>query len=551
MQKLLLALLGLFFTATSYAQGLSKEGPSVLTELFYQAETFRITGRTGLARQSYKRILKQDTENETALYQLARIMFAQADYLAAQQLLARGTSAHPSNEWIWRLQAQNARQLGDFRAALASFRALQELRPDKLEYVQESLQSAVAAGLMEEAISILESLERFSGITPETVKQKMELHLQANDLKGAEKVLRQAADTQPKRVEYLGLLGQFYDANGQSKKALKVLKLAVSRFPENAAIAMEMARVLQSKGDVEGSIIYLEKALRYPGLTLQDKAPVLLSLWEGSKKDPSMISMVNRSWEHTKVLHGSEGAWDLLEAEKFLFEGDLEASALSYHSAIKKGLNAIEIYQQLMAIAEEAGLKELAIEVLDDLQENYAQDEEIQQYVVFSYYQWKDWSRCAPLAAKHAKNSMMPSTKKWLLDLAAHSYFALDSFSDGVTNYELSLSIDRDPGTLNNYAWELGKRGKKLHYALELVEESNDKNALDPTVLDTWAWVLYKMRRFSEAQDKMELALQLLRTTPDAVVFRHAAAIEKALGNVEQEAIYRSKANEIEVNHAP
>ena len=83
------------------------------------------------------------------------------------------------------------------------------------------------------------------------------------------------------------------------------------------------------------------------------------------------------------------------------------------------------------------------------------------------------------------------------------------------------------------------------------MEESNDKNALDPTVLDTWAWVLYKMRRFSEAQDKMELALQLLRTTPDAVVFRHAAAIEKALGNVEQEAIYRSKANEIEVNHAP
>ena len=172
MQKLLLALLGLFFTATSYAQGPSKEGPSVLTELFYQAETFRITGRTGLAMQSYERILKLDSENETALYHLARIMFAQADYLTAQQLLARGTAAHPTNEWILRLQGQNARKLGDFTTALASFRALQELRPDKLEYVQESLQSAVAAGLMEEAISILESLETLFGITPETAKQK-------------------------------------------------------------------------------------------------------------------------------------------------------------------------------------------------------------------------------------------------------------------------------------------------------------------------------------------------------------------------------------------
>ena len=546
MQKLLLALLALFFTATSHAQGPSKEGPSVLTELFYQAETFRITGRTGLAMQSYERMLKQDAENETALYQLARIMFAQADYLAAQQLLARGTTAHPDNEWIWRLQAQNARQLGDFTTALASFRTLQELRPDKLEYLQEALQSARAAGLTEEAISILESLENLFGMTPETVKQKMGLYLQANDIKGAEKVLRLASETQPQRVEYLGLLGQFYDGNGQSKKAIKVLKRAVSKFPENAPIAMEMARVLQSKGDLEGSIIYLEQALRYPGLTLQDKAPVLLSLWEGSKKDSSMISMVNRSWEYTKILHGSEGAWDLLEAEKFLFEGDLEASALSYRSAIEKGLDAIEVYQQLLAIAEEADLKELAIEVLGDLQEHYTQEEEIQQYVIFSYYQWKDWARCAPLAAERAQNSLIPSTKKWLLDLAAHSYFALDSVSEGIKNYELSLSIDRDAGTLNNYAWELGKRGVKLHYALELVEESNDKSALDPTVLDTWAWVLYKMNRFSEAQTKMGLALQLLRTKPDAVIFRHAAAIEKALGNTEQSVLYRSKANEIE-----
>ena len=546
MQKLLLALLALFFTATSHAQGPSKEGPSVLTELFYQAETFRITGRTGLAMQSYERMLKQDAENETALYQLARIMFAQADYLAAQQLLARGTIAHPDNEWIWRLQAQNARQLGDFTTSLASFRTLQELRPDKLEYLQESLQSARAAGLTEEAISILESLENLFGMTPETVKQKMGLYLQANDIKGAEKVLRLASEAQPQRVEYLGLLGQFYDGNGQSKKAIKVLKRAVSKFPENAPIAMEMARVLQSKGDLEGSIIYLEQALRYPGLTLQDKAPVLLSLWEGSKKDSSMISMVNRSWEYTKILHGSEGAWDLLEAEKFLFEGDLEASALSYRSAIEKGLDAIEVYQQLLAIAEEADLKELAIEVLGDLQEHYTQEEEIQQYVIFSYYQWKDWARCAPLAAERAQNSLIPSTKKWLLDLAAHSYFALDSVSEGIKNYELSLSIDRDAGTLNNYAWELGKRGVKLHYALELVEESNDKSALDPTVLDTWAWVLYKMNRFSEAQTKMGLALQLLRTKPDAVIFRHAAAIEKALGNTEQSVLYRSKANEIE-----
>jgi tetratricopeptide (TPR) repeat protein len=121
----------------------------------------------------------------------------------------------------------------------------------------------------------------------------------------------------------------------------------------------------------------------------------------------------------------------------------------------------------------------------------------------------------------------------------------LDSIFSGSESYEKALVLDRSAANLNNYAWDLATHDANLEYALALTQESNTLQSLEPTYLDTWAWVLYKLGRYAEAQDKISVALQLLRTSPDAVIFRHAAAIEEALGNVETANDYRQKAKEL------
>jgi tetratricopeptide (TPR) repeat protein len=108
------------------------------------------------------------------------------------------------------------------------------------------------------------------------------------------------------------------------------------------------------------------------------------------------------------------------------------------------------------------------------------------------------------------------------------------------------LDIERDAATLNNLAWELGKRSLDLERALKLTQESNSKKGLEATYLDTWAWVLFKMGDYTEAQKKMALALQLQTSKPDATLYRHAGAIEKALGNEDKALEYNQKAKELE-----
>ena len=389
-------------------------------------------------------------------------------------------------------------------------------------------------------------IEEEVGVLPETVQQKVEILMQAGKLGAAEKLLKSAAQTYPDREEYLGLQGQFYDQVGKGAKARKVLIKAGKKYPESAPIALETARVLQKYGRYEESLVYLEKSLTMPGLSMLDKGPVLLSLYENAQRDSRLMPMTERCWEATRKMHEGEGTLYLIEAERAGKEERYEASADFYLKAIDAGFDSFEVYQQAALVTKLANEDALSLEILEDIEQLFGENPDVMQYVVFEYYSRSAWERCAALASEQADQILDPENQKWYLDIAAHAYFGMDSVDQGSAMYDRSLRIKEEPSTLNNYAWELGKRGLRLEYALELVEKSDALRSLDPTVLDTWAWVLYKMERYEDAQAKMAVALQLLRNQPDATIYRHAAAIEKALGNEDKWAEYRQKAKEVQ-----
>ena len=115
MQKLIGALLGVLISITTFAQDPSKEGSSALSALFSKPRpTALLEGRIG--QEAYTMLLAQDPTHETALYQLTHLLYRK-QFPEAEQLLATGTSAYPENQWMWRLQAVNARQLGDMATA--------------------------------------------------------------------------------------------------------------------------------------------------------------------------------------------------------------------------------------------------------------------------------------------------------------------------------------------------------------------------------------------------------------------------------------------------
>ncbi|MCH1534697.1 MAG: tetratricopeptide repeat protein [Schleiferiaceae bacterium] len=540
MHKKLALLWAFILTASLYAQGPSQEGPSALSGMFYKAETYRITGRTELAMELYETLAKDPVYRETALYQLARMHFDQNQFFESFNLATLGAESYPTNLWLLRMKAQSAKSIGDFKTAASAFKALFVLAPHQPEYLFETYNAYLEGGLFSEAIEALSAIETFQGSSPELVQDRARLFLQLNDPKSAERCFKNAVKAFPNIAEYSGLLSQYYDGNGKVKKAYKVLTAAVETFPDNGALHMELARMAQKLEDTETAMYHMEQGLLLQGVSLEDKMPVLLSIYE-NRANPSFQAMFDRIFPVFNDQYSDRIELHVLAAQIHIQNERWDEALESCFKAIAKNPTNYSLYQMAFSLNQEMDAFDGQIAVLESIEENFQEEEEILESLVFEYYNMEQWSSSARLADERAKKILDPERAANLHALAGSAWFQLDSFELGARAYDKALGLVRNATALNNYAWDLATHELHLELALQLTTESNALVALEPTFLDTWAWVLYKMGRYAEAQAKIELALQLLKEADRVGIYLHAAKIEQALGNEEKAKIYRMK----------
>ena len=80
--------------------------------------------------------------------------------------------------------------------------------------------------------------------------------------------------------------------------------------------------------------------------------------------------------------------------------------------------------------------------------------------------------------------------------------------------------------TLNNYAYYLSEEGTNLQKAEEMSAKAVKVEPKNATYLDTYAWILYKQKRFAEAKIYIDMALKFTAdSTNDTTLREHAGDI--------------------------
>ena len=125
-----------------------------------------------------------------------------------------------------------------------------------------------------------------------------------------------------------------------------------------------------------------------------------------------------------------------------------------------------------------------------------------------------------------------------LYNLRGDYYHTLGEKQKMYADYDSTLIYDPDNiNVLNNYAYYLSVDGKDLKKALAMSARTLEAEPLNSTYLDTYAWILFKMKKYKEALGYMEKALRYLdRDNPE--IYEHYGDVlymcgekEKALEN--------------------
>lgn len=110
--------------------------------------------------------------------------------------------------------------------------------------------------------------------------------------------------------------------------------------------------------------------------------------------------------------------------------------------------------------------------------------------------------------------------------------------------YDKSLShYSNNPLVLNNYAYFLSEENKQLEKALDMSGRAIALSATNPTYIDTYAWVLFKLGRTAEAKKNMQQAVSLDRSNSPELQL-HYGDILSALGENFMAEVYWRKALE-------
>jgi tetratricopeptide (TPR) repeat protein len=511
--RVLILLMG-FFPAILLAQEnkdpLKEKERNDFNELFFEAEKEKSLGNTSEALALYLRLHAIDEENATVSYELARIYANEGQKDEAVYFGERAVEGDPQNEWFLLLLSQiygGFNMTGQQMALLQKLVALDTANPD---YRYELAMSSLRNEETRRSIAHLDTLEKMVGINELITDQKKNIYLSLGELENAALEIEKLIEAYPRNMDYYGTLAQLYRANGFDEEAYNIFREMMKINPEDPRVHLDLAQYYRDLNQFDSSLYHLTIAVKSPDLDIDQKVPMLLSLFELSEDDTNLRQEAY-SMLRAVVEQNTDNPRAYALYGDFLSRDGMDDQALAaYKTAVRlEGGNKFQIWEQILLIEVQRQYYDSLLVDAPRVVELFPNQPLPYLFAGIAHLFNED----AYEAAGYFEDGLTyvlgnNRLKEQFYSQLATAYHELGEHDKSDGYFERTLALNRNnPTALNNYAYFLSVRGKNLDKALEMSKMSNQMMPNNPTFLDTWAWILYQQEKHAEALQKIQEAL--------------------------------------------
>lgn len=412
----------------------------------------------------------------------------------------------------------------------------------------------------------------------------LEIYNKLNNTTEEFKALEDLIELEPSNIQLKRMLAEFYIRMGEDEKSFEVYKNILETEPDNNEIKARLANLLMSSEKIDEAInIYksllfakdssLESAsaLGFLYLRKQDFKEADKVLYKIIKSDSVKIEtkLEISSWIYFR--EESEEATSLAkklykqitimypkDSRAFMYLSALYARENSFDIAEKTFYEFIEnerknpVTNKISLFATEAGRVciannnyEKAILFFEKAKEIYQNDLFLLFYLGFSYS--RIGNHGASIPCLESALSLNP-TKELAIDIINQlgmDYEEMKNHTKSDSLYELGLKIDPDNHLiLNNYSYSLSERNLQLEVSEKMSKRALEFEPDNSAYLDTYGWILFKMRKYDDAIKYIKKALELRDAVGEnaSVLNEHLGDIYFEIGNKEKALYYWEEA---------
>ncbi|MFB9861796.1 tetratricopeptide repeat protein [Rufibacter immobilis] len=521
------------FTETTGAPSLalSPQEQQLSESYFLEGMKFFVLEEYNKALDRFQRAFAISPTNAAVNYKLAETSLLLGNVRGALPFAKAALELEPKNPYYHLLLAQIYTNQQQYEDAIKTYARLTQELPNTEQYLFNLTDLYLAKNRLDDALRTLNQIETKYGLIEEISFKKQQIYLKQNKLDLALKEGENLISSNPEEVRYLLAQVEILAANKRVPDAVKMAEKALKVAPDNAFGRLMLADLLQQQGKTEEADAQLELAFGNPALDIDSKVKILVDYIRRLPNEKVAAQAIKLA-ELTTAAHPRE-------AKAFAVAGDIYVNTDrklpardNYLKAVALDPGHFKIWQQIVLLDGEMNQNDSLINHSERALEFFPNQPMFWFYNGTAHLINKNYVKATKSLeyGRRLAGNNLELQLQFNLQLG-DAYHSLEQYALSDQAYEAVLSLDpSNPHALNNYSYFLSVRGQNLAKAKAMAGALVAQYPDNPTYLDTYAWVLYKLKDYQEAKRLLEKAVA---SSSDATIIEHYGDVLYQLGQRE------------------
>jgi len=535
--------LGLIGWGTLYTAAQEKPDNDDYQYALIEAVKQKNLGNLTEAVKLYNLVIKEKPDCTVAYYELGSIFLATNQLELARKNLLSAYEQDPGNEWYTNAYLNSLAALEEYDVAVDIVKEQVRQHPDDPEWEFRLAGTYFAMEKGNKALNLLEKIEKERGFSEKVTLMKASIYESEEKYDSALEEIEKVMSLFPETVQFRVVAAELCLKSGKEEEAAGYYQEILEVDSLNIFALTNLTDYYRQKGDFRNSYKYLAKSFASKQIDVNRKKAILSYYLSDEEQVSAYSRELSNVIEVLAETHPEESDICLLAADFYIQTQDYN---LAYHhlkNYLKLQKGTYNIYMQTIMLANAAGLNDELLEISEKALQQYPDSADIRFFRGIALYQTGKYEDLiANFDGIPSDGFSNPDYASQVAMLIAEAYYRTDNFEKSDSIFESLIREEPDNYiVLNNYSYYLAERGDKLDQAKAWSYMVVTKNPDNATYLDTYAWVLYKLRSYEEAERYILFALDKGGEN-DPEVNEHAGDIQLALGSFNIARSYYQKA---------
>lgn len=484
------------------------------------------------AMQLYKMVLEENDSVAVAHYEIGTLYAVTGDLDKGRFHLERANELDPHTHWFFESYIDVLLAREEYRIAEKELKKKIKQDAENIEHHYKLANVYFLAEKSSKAIRALERIEKKWGFSDKITILKANIYESKDNFKKALNEIEKVIQIFPESLELKVVAAELAMKSKKRDLAAEYYLGVFEVDSMNIYALTNLTDYFREKNELSKSFYYLQKSFESDEIDFERKLTILGFYLSDQKLVDNqeqalkklVVTMLDKYWGKQEI--------HLLATDYYINRVNYNEALSAIMPLLNPGEKRYGFWKQGLLLANVTGRNEDMKVIANKASEIFPDSVEIIYFKGIAEYELQEYDELLiTFSEQKILNTEDPEIRTQMKILVAESYYKLNDYDKSDSIFRAIITEDEENYVaMNNFSYYLSLRRESLDEAKGLSRITIENNPENDTFLDTYAWILYQLEEYEEAEVYIMKALKHGGEN-SAVINEHAGDIHWKMGS--------------------